>query len=618
MRVVLLSALMAAVCAAQTIEVESLFQPAPLAGLWKHHTGDDPRWADPAFDDSAWQSVRMPEAAAQPGYGFSWYRFRVRLPVNMPKERLALMIGGFGSNQAYELFWNGQRAGAMGEPEGGVWGQLISVPKAIPVTGPGREAMVAIRLRTASGRLTFTSSRRTSWIGAEGAIEERVETWRGERLWNGLPQLLIAASLLLSGVLFLLLPLWRRDAPEYFWFGLWLLSGTAVRVFSPIPDVVGLEGSLATTWIVTLASVGLAPGWLGWMRTLFLGRITKAVWVASAAYVALFLGNAAFLTAAGNPSSLFGFVQIMLANCYFIFVYYQLGWRSSRAADRMPFVHIAILVYFAVLLATNGALLFSPTSAMAIHGPLARTVTGLLFAFVMTILMNQRSARLMVERQRLSGEMASAAEVQSLLLTSLPTAGDLYRIEPVYLPASEVGGDFYQVLERTDGSRIVLVGDVSGKGLKAAMLVSVTVGMLRRESSSSPAQILAGLNEGLIGRTGGGFVTCCCARFDADGTVTVTNAGHPSPYVDGREVDVEAGLPLGIAPGVEYGEFVVRGERFTLVSDGVVEAENAQRELFGFDRTHEISGKSRAGDCRGGEGMGQNDDITVVTVRRNA
>ena len=92
--------------------------------------------------------------------------------------------------------------------------------------------------------------------------------------------------------------------------------------------------------------------------------------------------------------------------------------------------------------------------------------------------------------------MASAAEVQSLLLTSLPTAGDLYRIEPVYLPASEVGGDFYQVLERAGGSRIVLVGDVSGKGLKAAMLVSVTVGMMRIIDSSSPAKILAALNRG--------------------------------------------------------------------------------------------------------------------------
>ncbi len=74
----------------------------------------------PAFDDSPCQSVQKPEAAEQPTLGFSWYRFRVRLPENMPKEPLALMIGGFGREQAYEVFWNGQRAGARGEVDGGV------------------------------------------------------------------------------------------------------------------------------------------------------------------------------------------------------------------------------------------------------------------------------------------------------------------------------------------------------------------------------------------------------------------------------------------------------------------------------------------------------------------
>ena len=615
MKAILLLALTVVAAGAQTIEVESLFQPAPLSGIWKHQVGDDPRWADPAFDDSAWQSVRMPEGAVLPGNGFSWYRFRVRLPENAPKEPLALMIGGFSRSQAWEVFWNGQRAGAMGEVDGGAWGLRISIPKSIPVPAYGREAVVAIRLRAAFGEFNIPS-RRTSWIGTEASIEERVETWRGERLRNAQPLLLISASLLLSAVLFLLLPLWRRDAPEYFWFGLWLLSGTVQRVCAGSPDIVGLEGRLAAIWIMYLAGVGLQLGWLGWMRSLFLSRVTQPAWLAAAACVALFLGYCAFYTAGENPTPLLQFSLSMLSISCLVFVYYQLGWRSSREADRMPFVQIAILVYFAVGYATYGALFFSPTSAMATQGPLARTITGLLFAFAMTIVMNQRSARLLGERQRLSGELASAAEVQSLLLTSLPTAGDLFGIEPVYLPASEVGGDFCQVLERPDGARVVLVGDVSGKGLKAAMLVSVCVGILRNEESSSPGKILAALNRGLVGRTGGGFVTCCCARFDADGTVTIANAGHPSPYVDGREVEVAGGLPLGIAPGVEYAELVTRGEHFTLVSDGVVEAENARRELFGFDRTREISAKPAAEIAAAAKAWGQNDDITVVTVRR--
>jgi sigma-B regulation protein RsbU (phosphoserine phosphatase) len=162
------------------------------------------------------------------------------------------------------------------------------------------------------------------------------------------------------------------------------------------------------------------------------------------------------------------------------------------------------------------------------------------------------------------------------------------------------------------------VGDVSGKGLKAAMLVSVAVGILRNEKSSSPAAILSALNNGLAEHTGGGFVTCCCARIDRDGTVTIANAGHPSPYRDGREVAVAAGLPLGVIEGVAYEESAVPGERFTFVSDGVVEAENPQRELFGFERTREISTQSAREIAEAAKAWGQNDDITVVTVRRRA
>ena len=111
-----------------------------------------------------------------------------------------------------------------------------------------------------------------------------------------------------------------------------------------------------------------------------------------------------------------------------------------------------------------------------------------------------------------------------------------FDIDPVYEPALEVGGDFHWTRVEPDGSLIAVAGDVSGKGLKAAMLVSVAIGILRNEKSSSPATILGALNEGLVGHTGGGFITCCCARFCVDGNTTIANAGHLSPYCDGREV----------------------------------------------------------------------------------
>ena len=186
-------------------------------------------------------------------------------------------------------------------------------------------------------------------------------------------------------------------------------------------------------------------------------------------------------------------------------------------------------------------------------------------------------------------ELAAAKEVQSLLLASPYQANLEIQIETAYLPASAVGGDFYYVRDFADGSQVALVGDVSGKGLKAAMVVSACIGSLQREDSSSPAAILAGL----IGPSPVAWVVASspaavCSTFQG----AVASAGHPAPWLDGREVALTAGLPLGVLPAVEFDEksiMLAHGQQLTLVSDGVVEAENAQRELFGFERTREIS-----------------------------
>jgi serine phosphatase RsbU (regulator of sigma subunit) len=192
-------------------------------------------------------------------------------------------------------------------------------------------------------------------------------------------------------------------------------------------------------------------------------------------------------------------------------------------------------------------------------------------------------------------------------------------MQAVYEPAQEVGGDFHWSRETPDGSLLVVVGDVSGKGLKAAMLVSVTIGILRNEKSWSPAAILAALNGGLTGHTGGGFVTCCCAHLESDGRVRFANAGHLAPYLDGVEVETESGLPLGLDAESSLTETVFalkHGSSLTFLSDGVVEAANAKGELFGFERTREISAKPAREIAEAARAWGQNDDITVVTVRR--
>jgi len=123
-----------------------------------------------------------------------------------------------------------------------------------------------------------------------------------------------------------------------------------------------------------------------------------------------------------------------------------------------------------------------------------------------------------------------------------------FTLTSAYRPAQEVGGDFFQIIPLEGGSTLVILGDVSGKGLKAAMAVSLIVGAARTvaEFSTSPAEILAGLNRRLYGRLQGGFATCVAMRLDADGSCTIASAGHPSPFLNNAELNLPGALPLGL------------------------------------------------------------------------
>jgi serine phosphatase RsbU (regulator of sigma subunit) len=222
------------------------------------------------------------------------------------------------------------------------------------------------------------------------------------------------------------------------------------------------------------------------------------------------------------------------------------------------------------------------------------------------------------EKQRLAGELEAASVVQRLMLASHDEHSAGLSIEAVYRPALEVGGDFYYVM--SDGDvRVLVTGDVSGKGLRAAMLVALLIGALRETRSRGAGAVLEALNRVVSGQTDGGFVTAAVARLEG-GCATIASAGNPAPYLNGVEVELMAGPPLGIDPSAEYRECEIHlggGRRLTFVSDGVLEAANARRELFGFERTREISTKSAQEIVEVARAWGQNDDITVVTVRRS-
>jgi serine phosphatase RsbU (regulator of sigma subunit) len=184
-----------------------------------------------------------------------------------------------------------------------------------------------------------------------------------------------------------------------------------------------------------------------------------------------------------------------------------------------------------------------------------------------------------------------------------------------------VGGDFFQIISLNSGATLVIVGDVSGKGLKAAMNVALIIGTVRTlvEFESSPTDILAGLNRRLVGRMQGGFTTALLLKLDRFGNCTVANAGHLPPFLNGNELALQESLPLGIDAEVVFADhdFMLRkGDRLTLYTDGVPEARCKKGELYGFERTRILLSKTFSAEsvAQAARDFGQEDDITVLTI----
>jgi hypothetical protein len=258
--------------------------------------------------------------------------------------------------------------------------------------------------------------------------------------------------------------------------------------------------------------------------------------------------------------------------------------------------------------------------SLAIISALLLAYTGFVVVFVGEF---RRRMRVTTEKAVLDTEMAAAREVQQVIVPEQAECFPGFCVDSTYVPAQQVGGDFFQILPDGDGGMLVVVGDVTGKGLSAAMLVSMLVGSIRTaaEDSHDPARILRKLHDRLLGRGSGGYATAIAARIGCDGTVTVANAGHLPPYLDGKEIELAGTLPLGFAGGGLYqtASFMIEpGSRLVFLTDGVVEAQGHGGELFGFDRTRKISTKTAAEIGDAARDFGQSDDITVVTIERNS
>jgi serine phosphatase RsbU (regulator of sigma subunit) len=233
-----------------------------------------------------------------------------------------------------------------------------------------------------------------------------------------------------------------------------------------------------------------------------------------------------------------------------------------------------------------------------------------------------RFARSRRDEERLAGEMESARTVQQVLVPAEVPEIPGFRIESIYKPAGQVGGDFFQIIPLASGSTVIVIGDVSGKGMPAAMTVALLVGTLRTlvHYTESPAEILSAMNQRMLARSRGGFTTCLVLRADTNGEMVVANAGHIAPFVNGEELAIENGLPLGLSGSTSYPEakFAFNcGDQLTLMTDGVVEARRRDGELFGFERAAALSTARADHIAQVAQSFGQEDDITVLTLARD-
>jgi steroid delta-isomerase-like uncharacterized protein len=250
--------------------------------------------------------------------------------------------------------------------------------------------------------------------------------------------------------------------------------------------------------------------------------------------------------------------------------------------------------------------------------------------------------QLRLVRQSIVQELRVARSIQEASLPKEVPTLEGWVISPRYQPAREVGGDFYDFHLLSEGRLGLVVGDATGKGVPAALVMSTTCGMLQVTAgaldSSSPGEVLAQVNETLLARIPQNmFVTCFYAILDPEsGTLRYANAGHDLPYLhrsNGNTEQLKArGMPLGLMPGMGYEvkeTILDAGEETLLYSDGLVEAHDPRGEMFGFPRLRELV-TEHAGEERSlgdfllgelytftGEGWEQEDDITLLTLRRS-
>jgi hypothetical protein len=622
-----------------------------LTGPWKFRRGDNPAWALPAYNDSQWSSISPASSWGEQGdtgyTGFAWYRLRLDGSPAARSTPLALLLPPV--NDAYEVYWNGRRIGGSGHvPPHPQW--FYTTPFTM-IPFPGATSGV-LAIRVWKSPLLFVDPDSLGGftgvpiLGDQDAVAaelDQAEAASGKQfLYQYTLMVLYGFVALLSGVMWLR----NRKSRLFLWLAVFAITPVVLAL---LQDVSPIQISISYAWgrglnqpIYVLNHVSL------WFLLLYLLRLDRMRWLHRLTDI-LAIATLAAGTADGALAILWGsaghgmqwadavLTVFIMAVEIFPFVLIALGLREHLEGSRWTVAISALVSQMISIVGDAGAAGQRFTHwhiFQTINSPLfivdtitftAADLAGIVLFLAVLYAVYRYSMEQQARQSVLEREMHSAQEIQRVLIPAELPPLEGFAVTSAYQPALEVGGDFFQIIAETSGSTIVALGDVSGKGLKAAMNVSLIVGVLRSLSDAqvSPAEILNKLNRCLCGRLQNGFVTAVILRLDRSGSVTLANAGHLPPMLNGRELTLEGSLPLGLVAAATYDEIQLRlgsGDQLSLFTDGLLEARAADGELYGFDRVHALfAAKPSAQQAmEAAVAFGQDDDITVLTLTRLA
>lgn len=602
---------------------------------WLFAPGDNPAYASPTFDDSSWKDISTDKQLLDYGYRdlpYAWYRLHIHL---RPGTR-NLTVGIISVNGHYEVFANGTRIGGNGEMKSAIrtaQGALIAYPVQDSLLTPNGDLVLALRfaLNRVGNRGRGTSdplrSQSVYLISQESApfIVSYVASHNA-----GPPFLLFGLGLVVALVSFSLF-LAMRTQFEYLAIAVYLLAAAS---FMAVLVYMSFNSTFPVFMLMWVALCIENFALIEFVRlVLHLPRTRWLLALQIASSLAFFVNPLNYLGIVSFYLYIAGFYLPVLIVKFVLPVLLFRGWlRGNRDAGvLLPAILIGSFAdYWSLVCDLISFAHFAPLYPFLVFSlPLGSysvdfyRLGDFIFYIAVLLFLVLRTVGIARDRARVAAELEAARIVQLVLIPEDIPATPGFILHSTYKPAGQVGGDFFQILPIKTGGVLVAIGDVSGKGMPAAMTVSLLVGTLRTLAhyTQSPGEILAAMNQRMLARSNGGFTTCLVLRADADGKLTIANAGHIAPYLAGTELTMENGLPLGLAAESTYAESAFQlapSQQLTLLTDGVVEAREKDGSLFGFERTAVVSRKSADQIAKAAALFGQDDDITVLTLERRA